>query len=316
MENQNNIHNCKVSVLVPIYDEEGNIEELTNRIIGVLRDYKEYEIVFVDDGSQDESLTVIKKLRESNPCIHYLSFSRNFGHQNAIKAGIDNASGDCVISMDGDLQHPPEIIPAMIEKWQEGYDIVNTERRDDKDIGIIKQMTSKLFYRSMNKISNINLKQGTADFRLIDGKISDILSRMNENPLFFRGLVKWLGFKHTSIEYLAGKREYGSTKYSMSRMLNFAIEGITGFSIRPLRLSTYIGFLIAIAAILYGCYAIFIKLFTDRPVQGWTSVLVAITFIGGIQLIMIGILGEYLGKLFIESKRRPLYLIRESSFNQ
>lgn len=314
MENHQKNNNLFISIIVPVLNEEGNILELTNRLIELTKKYKNYEIIYVDDGSSDNSLDIIKNLRKTNKHIHYLSFSRNFGHQNALKAGIDCATGDCVISIDGDLQHPPELIPVMIEKWKEGFDVVYTLRKDYPKIPLLKKITTRLFYKIMNKFSDISIDQGTADFRLLDKKIVDILRTMNEKFLFFRGMIRWLGFKQTSIEYVPDERYHGRSKYSAIKMMRLAITGITSFSVRPLRISTMVGSLIALVAFIYGIYALYIKLFTNKSVQGWTSVLVTVTFIGGIQLIMIGILGEYLGKLFIESKKRPNYIIKESSF--
>lgn len=310
-----NSNSFKISVVIPILNEEGNVAISTEKLIEVMKIYYDYEIIFVDDGSKDNTLSIIKDSRKANDKIHYLSFSRNFGHQNALRAGLDYATGDCVISMDGDLQHPPELIPAMIEKWEEGYDIIYTLRKDDPKIFLFKRFTTWLFYKIMNMFSDINIEQGTADFRLLDKNVVEVFRKLEEDSLFFRGMVKWLGFRQHGIEYMPSDRFSGKSKYSKSKMLKFALSGITSFSVKPLHISTFIGLLIAFSAFLYGGYALFIKLFTDKSIEGWTSVLVSVLFIGGIQLIMIGILGEYIGKLFIESKKRPNYIIRDKSFN-
>jgi len=305
----------KVSVVIPVYNEEGCVSGLTERLIKVLVGYYDYEILFVDDGSQDNTLTILKKLHSDNQKINFLSFSRNFGHQNALRAGTKYATGDCIVSLDGDLQHPPELIPDLISKWNEGYDIVYTIRKEVKKISFFKIVTARLFYKIMNAISDVNFDHGEADFRLLDKNAASELNNLHENAIFFRGMVKWLGFNQTGIEYTPDSRFWGETKYSQKKMFALAISGITSFSIKPLRISTLIGLSIAFLSLLYGVYALYIKFFTDNSIEGWTSVFFMVTFIGGIQLIMIGILGEYIGKIFIESKKRPHYIIKENSFD-
>jgi dolichol-phosphate mannosyltransferase len=233
-----------------------------------------------------------------------------------LRAGTQYADGDCVISLDGDLQHPPELIPDMVAKWNEGYDIVYTVRKDVKKNSFFKKTTANLFYRIMNAISDINLDRGEADFRLLDRRAAAEMNNLQESSIFFRGMVKWLGFKQTGIEYIPDSRIWGKTKYSQTKMFSFALSGITSFSTKPLRISTLIGLTIAFLSMIYGAYALYIKIFTDKSVEGWASVLFMVTFIGGIQLIMIGILGEYIGRIFVESKRRPNYIIKEHSFDK
>lgn len=305
--------NFKVSVIVPVYNEEGCLTTVAERVVKVLSCYYDYEILFIDDGSKDNSVTVLKKLHTDNHKINYLTFSRNFGHQNALRAGTKYATGDCIISIDGDLQHPPELIPELINKWNDGYEIVYTIRRDDERISAFKKVTAKLFYRIMNSISDINFEQGEADFRLLDKRAAMELNNLSENAIFFRGMVKWLGYKQIGMEYIPENRIWGTTKYSRKKMFALAISGITGFSIKPLRISTMIGLSIAFLSLLYGIYALYIKLFTNSSIEGWTSVFFMVTFIGGVQLIMIGILGEYIGNIFIESKKRPHYIIKENT---
>ncbi|MDR3491548.1 MAG: glycosyltransferase family 2 protein [Gammaproteobacteria bacterium] len=307
--------NPKVSIVVPLFNEEGNVELLSHRLVGILQQYKDYELLFVDDGSGDGTLGKIKAQREKNRNIHYLSFSRNFGHQNALRAGIEYASGDCIISMDGDMQHPPELIPDLVEKWQEGYDIVYTIRKDDPQISFLKRKTSNLFYDIMNKFSDIRIERGTADFRLIDNKIAQIINNIKENDVFMRGVIPWLGYKQCAIEYMPQERCWGETKYSLSKMIKLGTAGLTSFSVKPLHISTLVGYILAGISFLYGIYAMGVKLFTINAVSGWASVMTVILFIGGVQMIMLGILGEYVGKLFIESKRRPNYLIKDKSYD-
>ena len=302
----------KISIVVPIMNEEGNIDILIKKINDVMSNH-DWEVLFVDDGSKDKTFDVIKGQAALNKKIKYISFSRNFGHQNALRAGFDFADGNCVICMDGDMQHPPELIPQMIDKWQEGYDIVYTIRNDDPRTSFMKRKTAAIFYGIMNKFSDIKIDQGAADFRLVDRKVADVIKTIREENLFMRGMISWLGFKQYGIKYNPEERHWGKTKYTFKKMVKFAIAGITSFSVRPLHMSTICGYIIAFFAFLYALYAVFVRLFTENTVSGWTSVLVAVLFIGGIQLISIGILGEYLGKLFMESKKRPSYIIREKN---
>ncbi len=303
----------KVSVVVPAYNEEGNLETLVKILVPYLAGYPDYEVLFVDDGSSDGTLEILKKLNRADQRIRFISLSRNFGHQNALKAGLDNAVGDCVISMDGDLQHPPELIPQMIEKWKEGYDIVYTVRKDDPKLSFLKRKTSNLFYRLMNWLSEIRIEKGVADFRLLDRTAVEVLKDLKEYYLFLRGMTAWMGFKQCSIPYEPGERLAGETKYSFKRMLGFALTGLTAFSLKPLKISVLLGLCLAFVSFIYGFYAIFMKFFSDQVIQGWASVLVSVLFIGGIQLIVLGIIGEYIGKLFMETKRRPHYIVREKS---
>jgi len=306
----------KVSVIVPVFNEEGCLLTLVSRVVMVIEKYSDYEILFIDDGSRDNTLTVLRKLHAGNKKINFLSFSRNFGHQNALRAGTLYASGDCIISLDGDLQHPPELIPDLITKWKEGFDIVYTIRKDEKKIPVLKRVMSVLFYKLMNAISDMNFEHGEADFRLLDKNAAAELNNLNENSIFFRGMVKWLGFEQIGIEYTPDERTWGKTKYSRKKMFALAISGITSFSIKPLRISTIIGISIAFLSILYGIYALYIKFFTDNSIEGWTSVFFMVTFIGGIQLIILGIIGEYIGNIFLESKKRPHYIIEEDSLDR
>ena len=295
----------KISIVIPSFNEEGNIRPMIKRLESILSSFSDYEIIFVDDGSTDDTLALLKDAHRQNNHIKYISFSRNFGHQFALKAGIDHSAGDCVISMDADLQHPPELIPDLINKWQEGYDIVYTIRENDPKLSFLKRKTAQFFYQIMNSLSSIKIDPGTADFRLLDKSVVNILIDIKEYSLFLRGMIAWLGFKTYGIKYQPGDRFWGSTKYSTKKMLSFALNGITSFSIKPLRLSILLGTFISIIGFGYGLYAIYMKLFTDQTITGWASILVSILFVGGIQLIILGIIGEYLGKLFIQSKGRP-----------
>lgn len=302
-----------ISVVVPVHNEEGNIIVLADAIINVLERSFDYELIFIDDGSDDGTLEVLKKQHKKNNRIKFISFSRNFGHQSALRAGLDYTTGDCVISMDGDMQHPPELIPKLIKKWQEGYDIVYTVRKDDPYTSYSKRKTASIFYWLMNKFSDIEIKKGVADFRLLDRNVVEVMKIIKENDLFIRGAISWLGFRQYGIEYMPKKRSWGETKYSPGKMIRLALSGITSFSVRPLHISTMLGFSLATMAFFYGMYAIYVRLFTNNSISGWASILTVILFIGGVQMVMIGILGEYIGRLFIESKKRPNYIIKEKS---
>lgn len=307
------MQNFKISIVVPIMNEEGNVSILVENIKKVLKNNSDWELIFVDDGSKDNTLKSVKKENSKNSKVKFISFSRNFGHQNALRAGFDFATGDCVICMDGDMQHPPKLIPEMIKKWQDGYDIVYTKRLDDPKTSLAKRKTASIFYGIMNKFSDIKIDQGAADFRLVDRKVADVIKTIREDNLFMRGMISWLGFKQYGIKYNPEERHWGKTKYTFKKMFKFAVAGIMSFSIKPLQISLFVGYFMAIISFVYAVYAIYMKLFTTETISGWTSVLVAVLFIGGIQMIMLGILGEYVGKLFMESKRRPNYIIKEKN---
>jgi dolichol-phosphate mannosyltransferase len=301
-----------VSVVIPAYNEDGNILELTNRVAKVLCDYP-HEILFVDDGSTDRTLELIKRMQRIYHSIRFLSFSRNFGHQNALKAGLDHATGKCVITMDADLQHPPELIPELIQRWREGYKIVYTIRKDSCSSPVFKRVSARWFYALLNLISEVHIQEGTADFRLLDRTVVDILKQLKESAPFYRGIIPWTGFSQTGVHYTAAKRYSGYSKYSLLRMTQFALGGLVSFSVMPLRLATVMGIIMAASGFIIGIKAVYEALFTARTVPGWASTIVSVVFVGGVQLLILGIIGEYLGHLFIESKRRPHYILRESS---
>jgi polyisoprenyl-phosphate glycosyltransferase len=302
----------KVSLIIPAFNEAENIiplkEKLDENLISVANNY-EFEVLFVNDGSYDKTEEILIRICKDHLNYKFISFSRNFGHQLAIKAGLDHSDGDCVIMMDADLQHPPELIIQMLRNWEEGYDIVNTIRIDSLKSGIFKTITSRLFYQLLSRISEVKVEKGSADFRLIDKKVVDILKYLKEVDYFWRGLTLWVGFKQTSIEYFPSERNAGQSKYTMGKMIKFAVKGITSFSIKPLRLSLFLGILVSTLSFIYTIYALFVFFFNNQVVSGWTSLLLCVLIIGGIQLIILGIIGEYLGKLFIQSKNRPHYII-------
>jgi dolichol-phosphate mannosyltransferase len=304
----------KISLVVPCFNEEEGLSKFNETLLTALPEKYEYEIIYVNDGSSDKTVEVIKSLAQNHPEIKYISFSRNFGHQNALKAGYDFATGHCAISLDADLQHPPAVIPELIQKWEEGFEIVNTIRLDHESISAGKKLSSGIFYRIMRRMSDVNIETGMADFRLIDRKVLNQLKLFSENYLFFRGIIPWIGFKQVNVPFRANERFAGSTKYTLKRMIKFAMTGVTSFSVKPLRLSIYLGIFIAFLAFIYAVYITYIYFFTNHAIAGWTSVILSVLAVGGINLLMLGIIGEYLGKLFIENKRRPNYLISETNF--
>ncbi len=304
----------KISIVIPSFNEEGNIEQLASRLLEAIKPLSVYvfEIIFIDDGSSDHTLERLKLLALMDDRIFYVELSRNFGHQNALKAGYDFAAGDCIISMDGDMQHPPEMIGQFIEKWEEGYDVVYSCREYQDDATIFKTKTSDIFYSIINSLSDTKIEKGTADFRLIDRKVANVLVQLNENGLFMRGLIKWLGFKQYAIHYQAEARFSGKSKYTLKKMMRFAVEGITAFSVRPLYIATGIGAFFSVLSLLYIPY-ILISYYMGHVVAGWSSVLASVVFFGGVQLMVLGIIGMYLGKLFMQAKQRPNYIIRSTN---
>ncbi len=300
----------KISIVIPVCNEEGNLENLYDRLSTVLKSlHLSYEIILVNDGSTDRSLEVMSALHQKDRQVKILSFSRNFGHMIALSAGLDHASGDAVITLDADLQHPPELIPELLKRRHEGAEVVNTVRKETRGAGIFKNLTARFFYFLINKIAKINLPSNAADYRLLDRKVVEALKNVRERSRFLRGLISWVGYKQEFVSYEADPRYSGKSKYSFSQMLSFAIDGITSFSSFPLRLSTYLGLATAFFSFLYILYAIYIRIFTQQAIAGWASVLVAVLFIGGIQLIFLGIIGEYLSRVYEESKARPLYIV-------
>lgn len=303
----------KISIIIPVCNEKNNISILVRSLQKEFCSLPfDYTITYIDDGSTDGTLHAIREEAFAHPNIFFISLSRNFGHQNALKAGLDASNADCVITMDGDMQHPAKIIPELILLWESGYDIVYTVRKDQVDIPIIKRKTSRLFYKLLNGLSAIELDSGSADFRLLDKRVVDILRNFTEEDLFWRGIVKWLGFKQIAIEYSPEERSSGQSKYTYLKMIQFALKGITSFSTKPLTISIYLGFCCAILSILYVPYVL-ISLYLGRAVSGWSSMIITIVFFGGVQLMILGIIGMYLGKLFMQSKQRPHYIIKETN---
>lgn len=302
----------RYSIVIPAYNEELVLKESYKRLKAVMDSVNEpYELIFVNDGSRDKSPLILSEICDADKNVKMIDFSRNFGHQTAITAGMDLSSGQAVVVIDADLQDPPEVILDMIKKWKEGYDVVYGRRAKRKGETLFKVLTAKMFYRFLKSMTNVDIPVDTGDFRLIDRKVCDVMSSLTEKNRYIRGLVSWVGFRQTDVSYVREERFAGETKYPLKKMLKFAMDGITSFSYKPLKLSTYVGFLLSIGSFIYLIAVIFIKLFTNNAVSGWASTLSVSLFFNGIVLLMLGIIGEYIGRIYDESKNRPLYIIRE-----
>lgn len=302
----------KISFVVPVFNEEENIHEFHRRLTQVMAPLPyDYEILFIDDGSKDRTSQLIRELAEKDPHVQGYVFARNFGHQLALTCGLDQSTGDAVISMDGDLQHPPEMVPALLKKWEEGYEIVQTVRKATEDATWFKNITSRLYYKLINSMSEVRVTPGGSDFRLMDRKAVDALNRFRERARFIRGMVNNLGFRYTTLEFVAPPRFAGHSKFNLRKMLRFALDGITAFSRVPLRLALYVGCIAGLGSILLIGHVIYVKYVVQDAVPGWTTLAAAEFFLGGVELIGIGIVGEYVGRIFDEVKQRPLYIIRE-----
>jgi polyisoprenyl-phosphate glycosyltransferase len=303
-----------ISIVVPVYDEAEVLGAFTERLTKVLADLDDdSEIVFVDDGSTDGSLDVLRSLVAADRRIRVLSFSRNFGHQVAISAGIDAARGDAVVVIDADLQDPPEVIAEMYARWSEGNKVVYGVRTRRDGERPTKKLTARWFYRLLGRLSDTPMTADSGDFRLLDRQVVEALKGMREENRYLRGMVSWVGFTQCGVEYEREPRAAGETKYTWRRMLRFAADGITSFSDRPLRVAVQLGTLVTLTSFLYGGWLVIGKLINpDRSLPGYTSLLVAVLFLGGIQLLTIGILGSYIGRIYTETKRRPLYIVAET----
>ncbi len=306
-----------LSIVVPLFNEEGNVAALLERICAIvtaLKDVASYEIVLVNDGSSDGTVAAIRDEMTRRPNIVLVELSRNFGHQIAATAGVEMARGQAVVLMDGDLQDPPELIEAFLAKWREGYDVVFAVRRTRKGESPFKLLTASLFYRTIRRLTNVSIPVDTGDFRLMSRRVVDALKRSPERHRFLRGLVSWVGFKQTGVQYDRDERLSGETKYPLTKMIRFALDGITSFSDVPLRFASYVGFGASALALAYAIYVIICKLWSINPLaytSGWASTICAVLFLGGVQLITLGILGEYIGRIYDEVKGRPLYFISD-----
>jgi len=302
-----------ISVVIPVYNEEMNIGKLHSRLVNTMTTMQlNYEIIYVNDGSKDNSLNILKMLAAAESRTKFIDFSRNFGHQLAITAGIEHANGIYIVAMDGDGQDPPELIPEMYSKANEGFEVVYARRRKREGESFLKKLTAKLFYRLLRRITSIEIPVDTGDFRIIHQKIQRILKKMPEQHKYIRGQISWIGYNQTYVEYDREERMGGETKFTYRKMIRFALDGISSFSVWPLKVATLSGFLVSTIAFILIIYSLYEKFFgVTQP--GWTSLHISVLFIGGIQLIGIGILGEYLGRVSENVKNRPHYIIRETN---
>jgi dolichol-phosphate mannosyltransferase len=302
-----------LSVIIPIYNEEMNLVPMNNRIIAALLPLQlHYEIIYVNDGSKDNSLPIIMGLSEENASLKYIDFSRNFGHQIAISAGLEHAVGERIVIMDGDGQDPPELIPALLTKSKEGFEVVYAKRKKRKGESFLKKLTAKLFYRFLANITQIEIPLDTGDFRLIHRKVQKVLLNMPEQHKYLRGQIAWIGFNSTFVEYDREERMGGNTKFTYGKMMRFATDGISGFSNWPLKVATMLGFAVSGIAFMLIVYSLYQKFYGFTEV-GWTSLHISVLFLGGVQLLGIGILGEYLGRVSENVKNRPTYIVKNSN---
>ena len=304
-----------LSVVIPIFNEEMNLVPMNNRIVAAIAPLQlQYEIIYINDGSKDRSLPIILGLSEDNSSVKYIDFSRNFGHQIAISAGLEHALGESIVIMDGDGQDPPELIPELLTKAKEGFEVVYAKRKKRKGESFLKKITAKLFYRFLANITQIEIPLDTGDFRLIDQKVQKVLLKMPEQHKYLRGQIAWIGFNSTFVEYDREERMGGSTKFTYSKMMRFATDGISGFSNWPLKVATMLGFAVSGIAFILILYSLYQKFFGYTEV-GWTSLHISVLFLGGVQLLGIGILGEYLGRVSENVKNRPTYIVKDSNIH-
>ena len=303
----------KITILIPCYNEQAVLRQLWERLNAVLLEITSctFEVLFVNDGSNDETINIIKSVADLNNQVSYIDLSRNFGKELAMIAGLDYATGDAVIIMDADLQHPPELIPAMIHYWQQGYDDVYAKRRKRTGENFLKRWAANTFYSFLQKITTIKIQENVGDFRLIDRRCIEAIKLMRETQRYTKGMFSWIGYNKKELIYDSALRAAGETKWSILKLINLAIEGITSFTTFPLRISSIMGVLISFFAFAYMAWIIFNTLMFGDQVQGFPTLVSVVLFLGGIQLIFLGVIGEYLGRVFNETKRRPLYLVNE-----
>ncbi len=303
-----------LSVVIPIYNEEGNLSLLNKRLTETLdREGISFEMILVNDGSRDDSLKSIRSLAAQDQRVKYIDFSRNFGHQIAVSAGLDHALGKAVVIIDADLQDPPEVIPQLYKQWKEGFQVVYARREKRQGERWFKRVTAKWFYRLLSWLTSVDIPLDTGDFRLIDRRIVEELRKMGEYDKFLRGQIAWIGFDQTDVTYERHERHSGESGYSIGKMFRFALDGITAFSDVPLKIVTWVGFFVSALAFLLILYTLFSFFILDSVVRGWSSLMISILFIGGIQLIALGIIGEYLSRMNHNVRNRPLYIIRDTN---
>jgi dolichol-phosphate mannosyltransferase len=310
-------HNIQLSIVVPVFNEEQIIEELVRRMVDAAASITpNYEVIFVNDGSRDRSLEKLKLASKANNQVHYISFSRNFGHQIAISAGMDKARGEAIVTIDGDLQDPPELIKEMYEQYLAGYKVVYAKRTKRKGETFFKLFTAKMFYRLMARLVSFEIPLDVGDFRLIGRDVLEYLKRMKEYDKYIRGQIAWLGFKSTYVMFERDERKFGTTNYPFKKMLRLAFNGITAFSDSPLKMATKLGFVVCIISFLILVYALYSYFVGKTAIPGWASTIISITFLGGVQLLSLGIIGEYISRIINNVRDRPLYVIDETTLGK
>lgn len=307
-----------LSIIIPVYNEEANLPLMYNRLNAVMTDMGivNYEYIFVNDGSVDASLSWLLEHAEKDEHVKYINFSRNFGHQIAVYAGADKSRGKAVVFIDGDLQDPPELIKELYAKFNTGYDVVYAKRKERKGESKFKLWTAKWFYKIIAKISSVEIPMNTGDFRIISNRVVHYLRQMPEQEKFLRGQISWIGFKQSYVEYDRDERNAGETGYTFKKMLSFAMDGITSFSTFPLKVATAAGFVVSFIALIVIVYALYSHYFLERTVTGWTSLIISVLFIGGVQLLTIGVIGEYIGRINNNVKNRPVYIIQDTNITE
>jgi glycosyltransferase involved in cell wall biosynthesis len=301
-----------ISVVVPVHNEVETLDELHRRLSAVLDGLGQHEIVLVDDGSDDRSWERMRMLAASDPHVRLIRLSRNFGHQAALTAGLDASRGDAVVVMDADLQDPPELIPDLVAKWQEGFDVVYAVRTTREGETRFKLLTASVFYRLLRSVSRVDIPANAGDFRLLSRRAVDALARMPERARFLRGMTSWVGFPQAGVSYRRDARYAGTTNYPTRRMITLGLDAITSFSTAPIRVVTSLGFVLVFFCAGVLAWTVYVKLFTDTAVAGWTSLLAVVLLLGGMQLVALGIIGQYVARIFEEAKQRPVYLVEET----
>ncbi len=302
-----------ISVLIPAYNEEPVLDKLFTRLANLANDTKnyEFEFLFVNDGSKDKTLEIIKGYAETDPRVSFINFSRNFGKEIGMIAGLDHVQGDATVIIDADLQDPPELIPEMIKLWEEGYDDVYAKRRSRDGESWLKKFTSKAYYKTLQKVTHVPIQEDTGDFRLLDRRVVDAITQFRDSQRNAKAIFSWVGFHKKEILYDRDPRAAGETKWNYIKLVNLALDGITSFTTAPLRISTYVGALVSFATFVYLVFLVVRTIFFGTDLAGYPSMMAVILFLGGVQLLSLGIIGEYIGRIFNETKQRPLYLIEE-----
>ena len=301
-----------LTIVLPAHNEAGNIGPVCAALKGVVAPLGSYEIVFVDDGSTDATLAAIRAAAAADRHVRYVAFTRNFGHEAALRAGLRHASGRAVIVMDADLEHPPELIPELVQAWQDGFKVVTAQRLDDEAVSSFKRVTSRLYYRFLDFIGDVRIEPGSSNYLLMDRVVVDALNAFEDHDLFLRGVVRWLGHPLTSIPYRQGLRQHGATKYSLRRMIDLAVAGILAHSVRPLRFAIWLALGFAALGMLFVIYSVVSFFFVARTIAGWTSIMAVMAILGAAQLLVLGIIGEYVGRILRETRRRPPYVVAET----